>query len=118
MFENEEDAQRAIEGLNRNGLQASFARVGQVDDTMTSIYIVLMFVSNALASSKESFSARLRSLQDETSANIYVSNLPPAMNEPVSLYNLCKITFNIFSPIIFLLKNFPSVCELAIRRNV
>lgn len=30
MFENEEDAQNAIEGLNRNGLQASFARVGQV----------------------------------------------------------------------------------------
>lgn len=30
MFENEEEAQRAIEGLNRNGLQASFARVGQV----------------------------------------------------------------------------------------
>ncbi|KAG2171585.1 hypothetical protein INT43_008311 [Umbelopsis isabellina] len=59
MFENEEDAQNAIEGLNRNGLQASFARVGQ-----------------------ESFSARLRSLQDETSANIYVSNLPPTMNEP------------------------------------
>ncbi|KAI9284315.1 hypothetical protein BC943DRAFT_338262 [Umbelopsis sp. AD052] len=59
MFENEDEAQRAIEGLNRNGLQASFARVGQ-----------------------ESFSARLRSLQDETSANIYVSNLPPTMNEP------------------------------------
>lgn len=33
---------------------------------------------------KESFSARLRSLQDESSANIYVSNLPPTMNEPVS----------------------------------
>jgi hypothetical protein len=30
MFETEEDAQRAIDGLNRNGLQASFARVGQV----------------------------------------------------------------------------------------
>jgi len=30
MFENEDEAQRAIEGLNRNGLQASFARVGQV----------------------------------------------------------------------------------------
>ncbi|CAO3680564.1 unnamed protein product [Umbelopsis vinacea] len=59
MFETEEDAQRAIDGLNRNGLQASFARVGQ-----------------------ESFSARLRSLQDESSANIYVSNLPPTMNEP------------------------------------
>lgn len=30
MFENEDEAQHAIEGLNRNGLQASFARVGQV----------------------------------------------------------------------------------------
>lgn len=30
MFENEKDSEEAIEGLNKAGLQASFARVGQV----------------------------------------------------------------------------------------
>ncbi|KAI7850481.1 hypothetical protein BDC45DRAFT_446976 [Circinella umbellata] len=58
MFENPDDCERAIDGLNKAGLQASFARVGQ-----------------------ESFSSRLRSLQDETSTNIYISNLPLDMTE-------------------------------------
>ncbi|KAG0175303.1 hypothetical protein DFQ30_009575 [Apophysomyces sp. BC1015] len=53
MYENEDDCHNAIEGLNKGGFQASFARVGQ-----------------------ESFSSRLRHLQDETSTNIYISNLP------------------------------------------
>ncbi|CAO0803468.1 unnamed protein product [Mucor circinelloides] len=53
MFNNEQECEEAIEGLNKAGLQASFARVGQ-----------------------ESFSSRLRHLQDETSTNIYISNLP------------------------------------------
>lgn len=53
MFDNERECEEAIEGLNKAGLQASFARVGQ-----------------------ESFSSRLRHLQDETSTNIYISNLP------------------------------------------
>ncbi|KAI9008787.1 hypothetical protein CLU79DRAFT_509761 [Phycomyces nitens] len=53
MYANDEDCTKAIEGLNKAGLQASFARVGQ-----------------------ESFSSKLRSLQDETSTNIYISNLP------------------------------------------
>ena len=30
MFENPDDCERAIDGLNKAGLQASFARVGQV----------------------------------------------------------------------------------------
>lgn len=30
MFENEQESEDAIEGLNKAGLQASFARVGQV----------------------------------------------------------------------------------------
>ncbi|KAI8139759.1 hypothetical protein BJV82DRAFT_646056 [Fennellomyces sp. T-0311] len=58
MYDNPEDCHRAIDGLNKAGLQASFARVGQ-----------------------ESFSSRLRSLQDETSTNIYISNLPLDMTE-------------------------------------
>ncbi|KAI8352838.1 hypothetical protein EDC96DRAFT_517646 [Choanephora cucurbitarum] len=53
MFENEKDGEEAIEGLNKAGFQASFAKVGQ-----------------------ESFSSKLRNLQDETSTNIYISNLP------------------------------------------
>ncbi|CAO3649043.1 unnamed protein product [Mucor hiemalis] len=53
MFDHEHECEEAIEGLNKAGLQASFARVGQ-----------------------ESFSSRLRHLQDETSTNIYISNLP------------------------------------------
>ncbi|KAI8882042.1 RNA-binding domain-containing protein [Backusella circina FSU 941] len=53
MFENREDCKRAIDGLNKNDLQASFAKIGQ-----------------------ESFSSRLRDLQDESSTNIYLSNLP------------------------------------------
>ncbi|CDH58291.1 meiotic rna-binding protein 1 [Lichtheimia corymbifera JMRC:FSU:9682] len=58
MYESEKECQHAIDGLNKAGLQASFARVGQ-----------------------ESFSSRLRSLQDETSTNIYISNLPLDMTE-------------------------------------
>ncbi|KAI8393992.1 uncharacterized protein BYT42DRAFT_552983 [Radiomyces spectabilis] len=58
MYEREEDCHHAIDGLNKTGLQASFAKVGQ-----------------------ESFSSRLRSLQDETSTNIYISNLPLNMSE-------------------------------------
>ncbi|KAI8082683.1 uncharacterized protein B0P05DRAFT_578814 [Gilbertella persicaria] len=58
MYENEEHCQLAIQGLNAAGYQASLARVGQ-----------------------ESFSSKLRSLQDETSTNIYISNLPLAMDE-------------------------------------
>ncbi|KAI9018130.1 hypothetical protein CLU79DRAFT_761875 [Phycomyces nitens] len=58
MYEREEDCQASIEGLNKAGLQASFARVGH-----------------------ESFSSRLRHLQDETSTNIYISNLPLDMTE-------------------------------------
>lgn len=61
LFEKEADCHTAIDGLNNAGLQASFARVGQ-----------------------ESFSSRLRNLQDETSTNIYISNLPLDMTEQVS----------------------------------
>ncbi|KAI8984234.1 hypothetical protein BDF20DRAFT_817224 [Mycotypha africana] len=53
MFNNEKECEEAITGLNKAGLQASYARVGQ-----------------------ESFSSRLKNLQDETSTNIYISNLP------------------------------------------
>ncbi|KAI8051823.1 hypothetical protein BDF21DRAFT_441332 [Thamnidium elegans] len=58
MFQDQEDCQVAITHLNAAGYQASLARVGQ-----------------------ESFSSRLRSLQDETSTNIYISNLPVHMDE-------------------------------------
>ncbi|CAO3590828.1 unnamed protein product [Absidia cylindrospora] len=58
MYENEEDCLKAIDMLNTNGLQASLAKIGQ-----------------------ESFSSRLRNLQDETSTNIYISNLPLDMTE-------------------------------------
>ncbi|KAI7905164.1 uncharacterized protein BX663DRAFT_430292 [Cokeromyces recurvatus] len=58
MFENEHECEEAIEGLNKAGLQASFARVGQ-----------------------ESFSSKLKNLQDESSTNIYISNLPLDMTE-------------------------------------
>ncbi|KAI8070801.1 hypothetical protein BC940DRAFT_295595 [Gongronella butleri] len=58
MYEQEDECQSAIQGLNNAGLQASFARVGQ-----------------------ESFSSRLRNLQDEFSTNIYISNLPLDMTE-------------------------------------
>ncbi|KAI7871872.1 hypothetical protein BDF14DRAFT_1759906 [Spinellus fusiger] len=58
MYEREQDCQAAIDGLNKAGLQASFARVGH-----------------------ESFSSRLKHLQDDTSTNIYISNLPLDMSE-------------------------------------
>lgn len=58
MFENEKDCEEAIEELNKSGYQASYAKVGQ-----------------------ESFSSRLRHLQDETSTNIYISNLPLDITE-------------------------------------
>ncbi|KAF1800269.1 hypothetical protein FB192DRAFT_1423692 [Mucor lusitanicus] len=58
MFEDQDHCLLAIQGLNAAGYQASLARVGQ-----------------------ESFSSRLRSLQDENSTNIYISNLPVSMDE-------------------------------------
>lgn len=39
MFENEQESEDAIEGLNKAGLQASFARVGQVK-----IYIHILII--------------------------------------------------------------------------
>ncbi|KAI8086148.1 uncharacterized protein BX664DRAFT_335030 [Halteromyces radiatus] len=73
MYENEDDCLKAIEMLNSNGLQASLARVGQ-----------------------ESFSSRLRNLQDETSTNIYISNLPLDMTEQKleELFLPCKTVSN------------------------
>ncbi|RUP38693.1 hypothetical protein BC936DRAFT_138391 [Jimgerdemannia flammicorona] len=58
MYETENEAKQAIDALNSTGLQVSFAKVGQ-----------------------ESFSTRLKNLQDENSTNIYISNLPIEMTE-------------------------------------
>jgi len=58
MYETEEQAKHAIDQLARLGLQVSFAKVGY-----------------------ESFSTRLKNLQDLASTNIYLSNLPLEMNE-------------------------------------
>ncbi|ORX52053.1 hypothetical protein DM01DRAFT_1408500 [Hesseltinella vesiculosa] len=58
MYDQDDECRNAIQGLNNAGLQASHARVGQ-----------------------ESFSSRLRNLQDEYSTNIYISNLPLDMTE-------------------------------------
>ncbi|ORX45654.1 hypothetical protein DM01DRAFT_1364552 [Hesseltinella vesiculosa] len=58
MYTNEADCQNAIEALNKKGLHTSFARTGN-----------------------ESFGAKLRHLQDETSTNVYISNIPLTMNE-------------------------------------
>jgi RNA recognition motif-containing protein len=55
MYANEEQARAAIDALNAKGFQASFA--------------------------KESFSTKLKNLQDPNSTNIYVSNLPPDFDE-------------------------------------
>jgi hypothetical protein len=41
MFEREQDCERAIEDLNKGGLQASFARVGQV--TRENVYYYYCF---------------------------------------------------------------------------
>eukprot|EP00158_Paraphelidium_tribonemae_P005030 Partr_v1_DN27123_c1_g1_i1_m15638 putative RNA binding motif, single stranded interacting protein len=62
MFENSSEAAIAITELNKIGLEASFA--------------------------KESFSRRLKGLQDEHSNNVYISNLPLTMTEH-DLEQLC-----------------------------
>ncbi len=56
MYECHEDAVNAMNGLNYMGFQVSLA--------------------------KESFSSRLKNLQDGTSTNIYLSNLPVNLTEP------------------------------------
>jgi RNA recognition motif-containing protein len=44
MFDNEQECEEAIEGLNKDGLQASFARVGQVSIFITSrIYFIRQY---------------------------------------------------------------------------
>ncbi|KAL1919009.1 uncharacterized protein VTP21DRAFT_2390 [Calcarisporiella thermophila] len=55
MYETKEEADRAIEALSQMGFQVSFAR--------------------------DSFSMRLKSLQDHSTTNIYLSNLPLDMDE-------------------------------------
>jgi len=59
MYKTEEQAKLAMTELNNLGYQVSFA--------------------------KESFSTRLKNLQDNVSTNIYMSNLPLDMNEAVSI---------------------------------
>lgn len=61
MYSSEDQARVAIQQLNAQGLQASFA--------------------------KESFSTRLKNLQDPSSTNIYLSNLPLDVDELV--YIMC-----------------------------
>ncbi|KAL1917885.1 uncharacterized protein VTP21DRAFT_3719 [Calcarisporiella thermophila] len=55
MYETKEEAEHAIEALSQMGFQVSFAR--------------------------DSFSIRLKSLQDHSSTNVYLSNLPVDMDE-------------------------------------
>jgi len=55
MYENEEQARNAMDQLNKKGYHVSFA--------------------------KDSFSARLKNLQDEDSTNLYISNIPLNMTD-------------------------------------
>lgn len=73
MYETEEQAKLAMSELNQLNYQVSFA--------------------------KESFSTRLKNLQDNVSTNIYMSNLPLDMNEEVG-FKIKLIIFKIFIIII------------------
>ncbi|KAI9140635.1 hypothetical protein BKA69DRAFT_1078987 [Paraphysoderma sedebokerense] len=64
MYESIEDCKNAIDGLNKTGYQSSFA--------------------------KESMSGKLKNLQDPSSTNIYISNLPLDCDE--------KALENLFTP--------------------
>jgi len=70
MYETEEQARKAIDALNKLKYYVSFARSGT-------------------PSSQESYSSRLKNLEDSTSMNIYISNLPIDVDEK-QLLNLFK----------------------------
>lgn len=70
MYETEEEARKAIDALNKLKYYVSFARSGT-------------------PSSQESYSSRLKNLEDSTSMNIYISNLPVDVDEK-QLLNLFK----------------------------
>jgi len=70
LYETEEEARKAIEALNKSKYFVSFARSGT-------------------PSSQESYSSRLKNLEDSTSMNIYISNLPLDVDEK-QLTNLFK----------------------------
>jgi RNA recognition motif-containing protein len=70
MYETEEQARKAIDALNKLKYYVSFARSGT-------------------PSSQESYSSRLKNLEDNTSMNIYISNLPVDVDEK-QLLNLFK----------------------------
>jgi len=70
MYETEEQARKAIDALNKLKYYVSFARSGT-------------------PSSQESYSSRLKTLEDSTSMNIYISNLPIDVDEK-QLLNLFK----------------------------
>lgn len=60
MYETQDEAKLAMSELAKQGLQVSFA--------------------------KESFSARLKNLQDSGSTNVYLSNIPMSLTEEVGIY--------------------------------
>ncbi|KAJ3118252.1 hypothetical protein HDU96_002985 [Phlyctochytrium bullatum] len=64
MYETEQEARTAMEGLQRQGYQVSFAKTDP-----------------RIPTTQESFNARLQNLQDEESTNIYISNLPLELDE-------------------------------------
>ena len=68
MYETEQDTKNAMDALNAMGYQVTFA--------------------------KESFNAKMKSLQDDDSTNIYISNLPSSMDEQVC-YFVMSIIFRL-----------------------
>ncbi|KAJ3309349.1 hypothetical protein HDU76_003650 [Blyttiomyces sp. JEL0837] len=79
MYESDEEAKTAMDGLIKLGYQVSFAKT----DPRT-------------PSAQESFNAKLKNLHDEESTNIYISNLPLDMDEEgmLQLFSPHKVISN------------------------
>lgn len=76
-YETVEQAEDCIRGLVSLKYEAGFARVYDFHSTIS--YFILI-----QSSYQESFNARLKTLADPNSTNVYVSNLPRSMNEKAS----------------------------------
>lgn len=80
MYSSFEEAENAISGLEALGYSATYAKVREV-------YRFNLFQATATpAEGTESFTTQLQQLQDHTSTNLYLSNIPVTMNSKVLFF--------------------------------
>ncbi|TPX07342.1 uncharacterized protein E0L32_010764 [Thyridium curvatum] len=76
-FKDVKNSEKCIRGFYRLGYEVGFARVRELATVHHLLEILLTYLSGF----KESFNARLKAEGDDSSTNLYISNLPRHINE-------------------------------------